>query len=240
MRSGFRQRAPASLTPARRLNFRAMRPSRSVRQTAFPSASANSNPCRQNAAQITLLFPKTNFRSTGKPRSRTRHREDYNSPEKFRMECVLEKPVAPLAAESATCRTISASAMLAAELVLWSWRRESNPRPSDYKSDALPTELRQQLGKGAFPRKLIPRIPSRCPGQLFKVSQGKERAQPYHPLLGAPPTASSPVSGTSPNPPSTLASDQSRRPGWREARKPLPLAQPRRRLPATEPAGQTD
>ena len=26
---------------------------------------------------------------------------------------------------------------------LWSWRRDSNPRPSDYKSDALPTELRQ-------------------------------------------------------------------------------------------------
>jgi hypothetical protein len=25
----------------------------------------------------------------------------------------------------------------------WSWRRESNPRPSDYKSDALPAELRQ-------------------------------------------------------------------------------------------------
>src|SRR5215471_19825535 len=36
------------------------------------------------------------------------------------------------------------------ELVFWSWRRDSNPRPSDYKSDALPTELRQQtLGKGA-------------------------------------------------------------------------------------------
>ena len=27
----------------------------------------------------------------------------------------------------------------------WSWRRELNPRPSDYKSDALPTELRQRL-----------------------------------------------------------------------------------------------
>src|SRR5579863_4836153 len=27
--------------------------------------------------------------------------------------------------------------------LLWSWRRELNPRPSDYKSDALPTELRQ-------------------------------------------------------------------------------------------------
>ena len=25
----------------------------------------------------------------------------------------------------------------------WSWREESNPRPPDYKSDALPTELRQ-------------------------------------------------------------------------------------------------
>src|ERR1700688_3403601 len=27
--------------------------------------------------------------------------------------------------------------------VWWSWRRELNPRPSDYKSDALPAELRQ-------------------------------------------------------------------------------------------------
>jgi hypothetical protein len=27
----------------------------------------------------------------------------------------------------------------------WSWREESNPRPADYKSAALPTELRQQL-----------------------------------------------------------------------------------------------
>ncbi len=26
----------------------------------------------------------------------------------------------------------------------WSWRRDSNPRPSDYKSDALPAELRQR------------------------------------------------------------------------------------------------
>ena len=26
---------------------------------------------------------------------------------------------------------------------LWSWREESNPRPADYKSAALPTELRQ-------------------------------------------------------------------------------------------------
>ena len=27
---------------------------------------------------------------------------------------------------------------------IWSWRRGLNPRPSDYKSDALPAELRQR------------------------------------------------------------------------------------------------
>src|SRR5271169_6360394 len=30
--------------------------------------------------------------------------------------------------------------------VYWSWRRDSNPRPSVYKTDALPTELRQHCG----------------------------------------------------------------------------------------------
>ena len=29
-------------------------------------------------------------------------------------------------------------------LRIWSWRRDLNPRPSDYKSDALPAELRQR------------------------------------------------------------------------------------------------
>ena len=29
----------------------------------------------------------------------------------------------------------------------WSWREESNPRPADYKSAALPTELRQLCGQ---------------------------------------------------------------------------------------------
>ena len=31
-------------------------------------------------------------------------------------------------------------------LRFWSWRRDLNPRPSDYKSDALPAELRQPAG----------------------------------------------------------------------------------------------
>jgi hypothetical protein len=60
----------------------------------------------------------------------------------------------------------------------WSWRRDLNPRPPDYKSGALPTELRQQIrGKDALARKPIPLIPSRCTGQLFKVSQGELGAQ---------------------------------------------------------------
>src|SRR5579863_567019 len=41
-------------------------------------------------------------------------------------------------------------------------------------------------------------------------------------------------------PPLMLASDRWKPPVWREAGKPAPLAQRRRRLPATEPAGQTD
>src|ERR1039458_4272038 len=33
----------------------------------------------------------------------------------------------------------------------WSWRRDLNPRPSDYKSDALPAELRQPFPPGNRP-----------------------------------------------------------------------------------------
>ncbi len=33
----------------------------------------------------------------------------------------------------------------------WSWREESNPRPADYKSAALPAELRQQHTRQAAP-----------------------------------------------------------------------------------------
>ena|GEM_PF-2801068 len=33
----------------------------------------------------------------------------------------------------------------------WSWRRDLNPRPSDYKSDALPAELRQPKQTFALP-----------------------------------------------------------------------------------------
>ena len=39
----------------------------------------------------------------------------------------------------------------------WSWRQDLNPRPADYKSAALPTELRQRVVLGALTGR--PRIP---------------------------------------------------------------------------------
>ena len=70
---------PITLRPADRISYR---------RRSFKT--------RGETQQLQLQFSQTDFRKSGKPRSRTRHREDYYSPEKFRMECVLEKPVAPL------------------------------------------------------------------------------------------------------------------------------------------------
>src|SRR5438128_512666 len=47
---------------------------------------------------------------------------------------------------SACCCPTTASSFRASEksrFRIWSWRRDWDPRPSDYKSDALPAELRQ-------------------------------------------------------------------------------------------------
>ena len=114
---------------------------------------------QDSPAQVTRRF-----HNTGKPRF-SRRREDHYSPEKFRMECVGKTCRADT--EPATCRKLfflSSLANCARDFgcgltpstslritlrkppQLWSWRRDSNPRPSDYKSDALPTELRQQTG----------------------------------------------------------------------------------------------
>ncbi len=41
-------------------------------------------------------------------------------------------------------RADAGSKPAAAHRTTWSWRRDSNPRPADYKSAALPPELRQQ------------------------------------------------------------------------------------------------
>ena len=57
----------------------------------------------------------------------------------------------------------------------WSWRRDLNPRPSDYKSDALPAELRQQtiLTCPTVRRHLDPR-PQNA-GNYESLASGKQR-----------------------------------------------------------------
>ena len=155
-----------------------MRPSRSVRQTTFRvrrSFTQTRRPLRSTNKTSSLQFSQNRetrvaHKTTAKITAR-REKSEWSA---------LEKPVAPLT-ESAVRRIIRVS-------VLWSWRRDSNPRPSDYKSDALPTELRQQFwGIPALPRKRIPRIPSECPGQLVKLSQGQlgVQAKAVHPRLQA-------------------------------------------------------
>jgi hypothetical protein len=42
-------------------------------------------------------------------------------------------------------RSLRAHPVTISHYFAWSWRRDLNPRPSDYKSDALPTELRQRI-----------------------------------------------------------------------------------------------
>jgi hypothetical protein len=60
---------------------------------------------------------------------------------------------------------------------IWSWRRDLNPRPSDYKSDALPAELRQRaaLSSGICPDRQTPPC---LPGQLSRLAQGTNPLQP--------------------------------------------------------------
>ena len=152
-----------------------MRSSRSVRQTAF---------CVCRTAHFHRPLRSTNYRPSISPNRETRVAQKTTAKitarrEKIRMECLGKTCRAT--APSAACRKILCFYASLCRARSWSWRRESNPRPSDYKSDALPTELRQQLGKGASPRKLIPLIPSRCPGQLYKVPYGEFEVQAARP-----------------------------------------------------------
>ena len=41
------------------------------------------------------------------------------------------------------------------QLSVWSWRWDSNPQPADYKSAALPIELRQRFNQSAFNRNCL-------------------------------------------------------------------------------------
>ncbi len=52
-------------------------------------------------------------------------------------------------------QSVSAAARPAQENWMKSWRRDSNPQPVDYKSTALPVELRQQAPHYVLPRTVI-------------------------------------------------------------------------------------
>src|ERR1700690_23000 len=85
----------------------------------------------------------------------------------------------------------------------WSWRRDLNPRPSDYKSDALPAELRQPVHSGNQPG-ILKTIPFGCTGTLLlstlngteiKVSTPLPREQTNRPKCGLFATSSEVFSG---------------------------------------------
>src|SRR5580700_3608894 len=65
-------------------------------------------------------------------------------------------------------------------LKCWSWRRDLNPRPSDYKSDALPTELRQQSGTTSPRGRIYPSDPSQMSGTILKGTITVIQVQPEH------------------------------------------------------------
>ena len=89
-----------------------------------------------------------------------------------------------LANEGYYCVCASCSAVLHAK-EKWSWREESNPRPADYKSAALPTELRQlkdvcRNEKGRPGGERI--IPS---GGLIVKRLGQPQPEAFHDQVGA-------------------------------------------------------
>ena len=84
-------------------------------------------------------------------------REDHYKPDNVPNGVRLEKPVAPPLPEF--CRLPAGIRLLKNRFrtfAYWSWRRDLNPRPPDYKSGALPTELRQHSGNRALQAQVYP------------------------------------------------------------------------------------
>ena len=74
----------------------------------------------------------------------------------------------------------------------WSWRRGLNPRPSDYKSDALPTELRQHIEhhiKRQFPYAAFPSIGPWLQCSLQMLRRRSVREYENRPRSGGRPVA---------------------------------------------------
>ena len=91
----------------------------------------------------------TNGRSSPKDKSDSRDARTYfrirRQTRRFGKSSWVCVPVEILCAQCLLCSEFASSYALRKKfpLSIWSWRRDLNPRPSDYKSDALPAELRQ-------------------------------------------------------------------------------------------------
>ena len=134
---------------------------------------------------------KFNFRQTGKPRlassaSKTAPRSSLHAGKvpngvRFGKTCCAANSSPPPPAKTASeirFGLLSSLALLGISAAgsrfaharkppqLWSWRRDLNPRPPDYKSGALPTELRQQTGERHAPAQTYPSDPFQMSGTI--------------------------------------------------------------------------
>ena len=71
----------------------------------------------------------------------------------------------------------------------WSWRRELNPRPSDYKSDALPAELRQRRSNRVRIAEEVSELQEAAPKYLargwpalWKIARPLDHLDTHYPL----------------------------------------------------------
>src|ERR1700680_351009 len=103
------------------------------------------------------------------------------------MECCWEKSVTP-PRRAKPCVPEPILRFQYRSLKCWSWRRDLNPRPSDYKSDALPTELRQQSETTSPRGRIYPSDPFQMSGTILKGTITVIWAQPEQVRLGTPDT----------------------------------------------------
>ena len=59
--------------------------------------------------------------------------------------------------------------------IWWSWRRDLNPRPSDYKSDALPAELRQRCSNSWIIADKAAELQGSCIGRSTWITNPVEK-----------------------------------------------------------------
>ena len=151
-----------------------MRPLRFVQQTTLRSG-AHANP-RTHAARAKL--PVRKIRLSQNRETKVAHKTPRRSlttrRKKFRMECVGK-----------TCCAANRVRRLPENIASFSGAGEGIRTPDPLITNQMLYRLSyaSKTGESAPSRKLIPLIPSRCPGQLYKVPQREVGAQQTWPRL---------------------------------------------------------